>query len=579
MSKKRIYSLEDLYNLISSKKADYNFSSDATGYQLSVQVPAQFEVMKENGDDSLLFCRVKLMHSGENRNHSNVTDKALVKAGKTLAYKPILANFMEYTDENGETLKDFTSHDMELNEDGSTTYLEKQIGCFTADDPSFEVEKDTGHNFMYGYCAIPVGYTDAASIIERKDGTKVSVELAVNELSYNVETHVLDLTDVVVLGATCLGKDPITLADVGEGMKNARLDIVDFSVENNGIVNRFNEDMLELRARLEKLESACFNKNDNQKKGGNASKMNMFEKLLAQYNKTAEDITFDYSGLSDEELEAKFAEMFGEDPTTTTNGNGATDGQNGTDEGQADPVITNDGDGAPISDPAQTSENGEDGEDPVSTEGQTFENMVRTYEVSHEDIRYALYNLLSAMEDDDNDWYYITNVYDNYFVYENWDGNKIYGQKYTTENDSVAFDGERYALHKEYLTDDEYAELKDMRANYAVISEKLSKYEEAESIADKMTVFEDEAYANYLETDEFKSLMNVDTVKKFSKEELVEKADAALGKLVKTTKKFSFGENKTEFTQKKQKGKVTIFSDFDNAENQDVYGDYFKSLN
>ena len=118
-----------------------------------------------------------------------------------------------------------------------------------------------------------------------------------------------------------------------------------------------------------------------------------------------------------------------------------------------------------------------------------------------------------------------------------------------------------------------------MRANYAAISEKLSKYEEAESIADKMTVFEDEAYANYLETEEFKNLMSVDTVKKFSKEELAEKADAALGKLVKTTKKFSFGENRTEFTQKKQKGKVTIFSDFDNAENQDVYGDYFKSLN
>ena len=188
MSKKRIYSLEDLYNLISSNKVDYNFNSDKTGYQLSVQVPAQFEVMKENGDDSLLFCKVKLMHSGENRNHSNVTDNALTKASKTLAYKPILANFMEYTDENGETLKDFTSHDMELNEDGTTTYFEKQVGCFTSDDPYFEVEEDTGHNFLYGYCAIPVGYTDAASIIERKGGTKVSVELAVNELSYNVET-------------------------------------------------------------------------------------------------------------------------------------------------------------------------------------------------------------------------------------------------------------------------------------------------------------------------------------------------------------------------------------------------------
>ena len=319
MSKKRIYSLEDLYNLISSNKVDYNFNSDKTGYQLSVQVPAQFEVMKENGDDSLLFCKVKLMHSGENRNHSNVTDDALTKASKTLAYKPILANFMEYTDENGETLKDFTSHDMELNEDGTTTYFEKQVGCFTSDDPYFEVEEDTGHNFLYGYCAIPVGYTDAASIIERKGGTKVSVELAVNELSYNVETHVLDLTDVVILGATCLGKNPTTLEDVGEGMKNARLDIVDFSIENNGVINRYDKDMFELRERLEKLESICFNKNekDNQEKGGNENRMNMLEKLLTQYNKTIDDITFDYSELSDEELEAKFLEMFSDDTDST----------------------------------------------------------------------------------------------------------------------------------------------------------------------------------------------------------------------------------------------------------------------
>ena len=59
-----------------------------------------------------------------------------------------------------------------------------------------------------------------------------------------------------------------------------------------------------------------------------------------------------------------------------------------------------------------------------------------------------------------------------------------------------------------------------MRANYSSISEKLAQYEEAEQIADKMTVFEDEAYKNYLETDEFKSLMDVENVKKFTKEEL-----------------------------------------------------------
>lgn len=577
MSKKRIYSLEDLYNLISSNKVDYNFNSDKIGYQLSVQVPAQFEVMKENGDDSLLFCKVKLMHSGENRNHSNVTDDALTKASKTLAYKPILANFMEYTDENGETLKDFTSHDMELNEDGTTTYFEKQVGCFTSDDPYFEVEEDTGHNFLYGYCAIPVGYTDAASIIERKGGTKVSVELAVNELSYNVETHVLDLTDVVILGATCLGKNPTTLEDVGEGMKNARLDIVDFSIENNGVINRYDKDMFELRERLEKLESICFNKNekDNQEKGGNENRMNMLEKLLTQYNKTIDDITFDYSELSDEELEAKFLEMFSDDTDSTAiAGEGTGEDQNSSND---DNQAVSDGDGDNGSGTTAI-DNSFDG-DSNNGSDQTFEVLKREFSVSHEDIKYALYNLLSAIESDENDWYYITNVYDDYFVYENWDGNKIFGQKYSVKDDSVTFDGDRYILHKEYLTDSEYAELNDMRANYAAISEKLSKYEEAESIADKMTVFDDPAYANYLESDEFKNLMNNDIVKKFTKEELAEKADAALGRLVKTTKNFSFGEVDAEPAQKKPKNKVSIFSDFDTAKDQNVYGDYFKSLN
>ncbi|MFR7913755.1 hypothetical protein [Eubacterium ramulus] len=39
-----------------------------------------------------------------------------------------------------------------------------------------------------------------------------------------------------------------------------------------------------------------------------------------------------------------------------------------------------------------------------------------------------------------------------------------------------------------------------------------------------------------MKTDEFKALMKKDVLTKFSKEELIEKADAALGKLVKHTK-------------------------------------------
>ena len=576
-TKKKLLTIDDLYSFYLEQNKTCKFSSEESGYQLSVQVPAYFEVSDEE-DDTLLFCTVKLMHSGENRNHSNVTDEALTKAAKGLAYKPILANFMEYTDEEtGETLKDFTSHDMIINDDGTATYLEKQVGCFTADEPYFEVEEETGHNFLYGICAIPREYTDTCSIIERKNGTKISVELAVNSMEFDASKKVLNLTDVVILGATLLGKDPKTLKDVGEGMKNARLDIADFSTKNNSIFADYKNQMIELQERLEKLETACFNKdqnngqNNNAEEGGNNKDMDKFNELLSKYGKTAEDIDFEYEGLTDEELEAKFEEVFGEkkpeeddnsddngsDGEPSDEGEGSSDTEDDTDTGVKEDNACGGGSGS-------TKKKKKNAEEPV-------EDMVRTFTVSHEDIRYALYNLLDTVSMDDNDWYCITSVFDDYFVYESWNGGKIFGQKYTKENDNVAFDGDRYELFREYITADEKAQLDDMRSNYSSIVEELNTYKSAEIYADKMTVFDDEAYADYLETDEFKALMSDESVNQYSKEELAEKADATLGKLVKKNRAFSYSEN-----NEKKSNKVNFNLKPDVQKKSKAYGTLFK---
>ena len=576
-TKKKLLTLDDLYSFYLEQNKTCKFSSEESGYQLSVQVPAYFEVSDEE-DDTLLFCTVKLMHSGENRNHSNVTDEALTKAAKGLAYKPILANFMEYTDEEtGETLKDFTSHDMVINDDGTATYLEKQVGCFTADEPYFEVEEETGHNFLYGICAIPREYTDTCSIIERKNGTKISVELAVNSMEFDASKKVLNLTDVVILGATLLGKDPKTLKDVGEGMKNARLDIADFSTKNNSIFADYKNQMIELQERLEKLETACFNKdqnngqNNNTEEGGNNKDMDKFNELLSKYGKTAEDIDFEYEGLTDEELEAKFEEVFGEkkpeeddnsddngsDGEPSDEGEGSSNTEDDTDTGVKEDNACGGGSGS-------TKKKKKNAEEPV-------EDMVRTFTVSHEDIRYALYNLLDTVSMDDNDGYCITSVFDDYFVYESWNGGKIFGQKYTKENDNVAFDGDRYELFREYITADEKAQLDDMRSNYSSIVEELNTYKSAEIYADKMTVFEDEAYADYLETDEFKALMSDESVNQYSKEELAEKADATLGKLVKKNRAFSYSEN-----NEKKSNKVNFNLKPDVQKKSKAYGTLFK---
>ena len=544
---KKIFTLDDLCSFYSTRKRSTTFSSEKSGYQLSVLVPASFEVYEENNDDTLLFCKVKLMHSGENRNHSSVTDDALKKAAKTLAYKPILANFMEYEDsDTGELLKDFTSHDMELNDDGSITYLESQIGCFTSDEPYFEVEEESGHNFLYAYCAIPRSYSDACSIIERKGGTKVSVELLVNEMTYNAKSHVLELTDVLITGATCLGKNPNNMSDIEEGMKGARLDIASFKAKNNSIFENFDLQMIDFQERLKKLEATCFNiPQENFEKGGSENNnMNKFEELLNKYNKTAEEITFEHEGLTDEELEAKFAEVFDQENESAEGEEGQTPEVPVVEEKKDDENEPDDPD-----EPDDTSDDDDNDDDE--------KKFAKTFELSHEDIRSALYVLLEPIEQAMNDWFWIVEVYDSHFICQSCTG-KYYSQKYTKDNDTVALDGELVEVYAEFVTASEKEELDKMRANYSSIVDKPSKYEEEEDIADKMTIFSDEAYADFLETDEFKNLMSRETMKKFTKDELAGKADAAYGKLIRTTK--TFAAVPTEPEEKPQEKKPMFYA-------------------
>ncbi len=99
-------------------------------------------------------------------------------------------------------------------------------------------------------------------------------------------------------------------------MSGSNIKLTDFKAKNNSLFENYESKMDELQERLNKLESTCFSIKEQtsalllQKEGGNESKMNKFEELLEKYNKTVEDITFEYSNLSDEELEVKFKEVF-----------------------------------------------------------------------------------------------------------------------------------------------------------------------------------------------------------------------------------------------------------------------------
>lgn len=527
---KKILTLEDLENFYSKYKRSTHFSAKKSGYQLAVQIPATFEIDEEYEDDTLLFCKSRMFHIGKNRNKSNVTEDAAKKAMKTMAYKPLLANFAEFEDENGNKFIDFTSHDMIIEND-SIKYLEHQIGCITADEPW--LEEYEGKTYVCGYLAIPRDYTDAVSVIERKNGTKVSVELLINELTYDAKEKAMLLTDVIVSGLTCLGRNPETGEEVQEGMLNSRLDIKDFSEKNNSLFyNLDEEEHSKLIETLEKLNTTLSSISNFNIDDASASTKDYGK----EENNNVED-----NKLLNEEVTEETTVTEAESTEETTVVNEVEE----TETVEENPEVVEDEETE-----VETEEGSSETTDDTG-EAETFEvveevkNFSKTFELSHEDVRSALYGLLAPYEDADNDWYWIVEVYDDHFVYQGLMGN-YWGQKYTKDGDTVAFDGERYELYSEFVTASEKAELESMRSNYSSIQAELNTYKEAEEKADKMSIFEDESYSNYLETDEFKELMSDESIKKFSKDELQEKADAALGKLVKKTGTFAMNPEKKE---------------------------------
>ena len=518
---KKLLTLEDLYSFYSQKKKSMTFSADKSGYNIAVQSLATFE-LNDDLSEGLLYGKIRAFHDLTNNNKSHIETDVLEEKMMSIKDRPVMAYIVDTdeTDEDGNPIKDFSGHTMYYDEAlDKMIYKEIPIGHFI----HLEYDEEYDRNFVCADVVVYEEYTDACDILRRRKTVDCSVELCIRKMHWDNTDKTLHLDDFYVQGTTLLGSHTLP------GMSGSKLSIKDFSEENNSLFSSISEDehskLIETLDNLNKtLSSLNINSKTNPtvekfEKGGNIeTNMTKFEELLEKYNKTVEDITFEYEGLSDEELENVFSTTFDEsEPTPDTV---VTESDKSDDDDTDDETDESD----------DTDDNTDDDKDK--------DTYSKTFELSHEDVRSALYQLLAPIEETLNEYYWIMSVYDDYFIYESCCGN-YYKQAYTKENDTIAFDGERQEVFAEFVTADEKAELEDMRANYSSISEKLARYEEAEEIADKMTVFEDQAYSKYLETDEFKKLMDVENVKKFTKDELVEKADAALGKVVKTTKTFS----------------------------------------
>lgn len=517
MSKNYLYA-EDLYDFFVEHGKSFSYNSNGNeDDELVIFTLGSIrydDTIDDKHKEGLLPVHLQACHIDKNLNKSEISKNNMEENMPSFFERPILGYIHKVGDQY-----EFYSHNMHQSEDGETIYDEIPVGHIpSTSELKLVYDKDKDKTYLEADGYIYEEYTKAADIIKREQECPVSVEIVIRSMSYDVTNKALNIEDFYLSGVTLLGKDPNGKA-VAPGMEGANLKLSSFNKNDDNFENIYNE-LSDMHKKLDYILSHVDNNIEKCEEGGNEDNMTKFEELLQKYNKTIDDVTFEYADLTDEELEVKFAEAF--ENTDDQNDNSTTEEGSNFEE---------------CSEELGLDEN----ENTSSTVSEHFENIVRTYEISHEDVRYALYNLLASYEESDNEWYYIENVYDEYFVYSNWDGDKLYRQNYIKDDDAVSFDGERIELFKEYLTASEKAELESMRANYSSIQERLSVYEEKEQKVKKEELIASKDYEAIRNSAEFAELTK--DIEKYSFDELASKCDSMLLAFAKAGGKFTFAED------------------------------------
>ena len=576
---KRIMTVDELYAFCLKNKFS-KFDSKEFGKELVVEMPANFAKSDDNTDkmtEGLTPFISRAFHDHINLNKSEIKEQDFKDNLPSSNLRPILAHIVK-DEKTGEL--DFGSHDshvekvIEIDEDGKeftvekVVYDEQPIGVIDGSKTSIEYDEEAKvnrailHGYLYNeYCQ------DAIDILNRRGTVDCSVELVIRQMSMDGKTKSLVLNDFYVAGLTLLS------AKTKPGMAGSNFKIEDFSLESKTF--DFEKQLIEMQAKLNELE-ARFNIN-NSMKGGKATveiKDNKnFEEVTETEKVTETEETTDEVTVSEEESEKTVDK---------------TSEENSVEEKETDEVTTEEVEESADEDTEVKEDNACGGggsgskkkKKNSSEESQTNTTVECSYTVNGESKKfavslqekiYAIQDLVNVTYAEADNTYYGVSVYEDYVVMCDYWSGRYFKQSYTSENDNYSLVGDRVEVFAEFVTADEQSKLDDMRSNYSSIVEELNTYKSAEVYADKMTVFDDDAYADYLETDEFKTLMSDESVNQYSKEELAEKADATLGKLVKKNKTFSYSEN-----SEKKSNKVNFNLKPDVQKKSKAYGTLFK---
>ena len=261
---KKLLFIEDLYEFYFSKyKRSTHFSSKKSGYPLVVQVRGSLCFDDDSNEKAgLLSVHLQSCHTNLNDNGSFISDENMEKSLSTFKNRPILAYIHEVDGQ-----PEFYGHNMHEDENGDVVYDEFPIGIIPEScNAKIVYDEEKGKNYVEVDGYIFEEYSKAAEILQREQECAVSVELSINELSYNAKEKYLEIEDFFFSGVTILGKTP-SGQPVNPGMQGANIRLSDFEEKNNSLFSNYSEQISEMQEKLDTLLSHFDNKNS--KEGGN----------------------------------------------------------------------------------------------------------------------------------------------------------------------------------------------------------------------------------------------------------------------------------------------------------------------
>lgn len=513
---KKLMSISDLHSFYRSQGKSVKFSSKDSDRAIVVHITEPYKFSSSEDNELFLKTNLRFCHTEDNSNDCYISQETMEDALPTVYNMPILGYIWE--DEDG-TPK-FAGHEFYEDENGETVYEEIPIGIVPESSPLEFKKNENGKTYLEGAGLIWKTYSKAAEILEREEDLSVSIEILVDELSYDEEKDILVFEKIKFTGVTILEEDPATGKEIQPGMIGAAITIEDFSEKNSLFAKA------EIKKLIQDSVKEAMNIYSQRKEENN--QMNHFEELLQKYGKTVEEITFAYDGLSDEELDTAFAEAFENAPD---NGN--------TPEPQEENV-----------------------EFSVCYKGET-----KTFAKSLNEQISEITNLVNATYGyEDNTWYDCEVFDDHTVLFHGWNG-KHFKQKYGNKEGSLVLKGDRVELFVRYLTEEELAALDDLKSKFESTNKELEDIKKDFEKANKeLSLYKDEPekvdllnsddYSSVRDSAEFADLSKRENYFSLEKDELKSKLDGMLLEFAKKqsreakvdtvpVKRFGFGDTES----------------------------------